>query len=99
MSYAIKELLCLSLLILVEPGINIKKDQPLPSSALLDYGRKAFILGFVLFTFSTGGNVGKLINPLDAQYVEQVGGSFGNYLGLSLNFLYLSGECSGKSQP
>lgn len=63
------------------------KVQSLPTDSLLKYGKKASLAGFILFTISTGGNVGKLINPLDAEYVEQVGGSFGNYLGLSLNFL------------
>ncbi len=65
---------------------HFKKVQSFPPEALFDYGRKAFIAGFVLFTISTGGNVGKIINPLEAQYVEQVGGTFGNYLGLALNF-------------
>ena len=66
---------------------KFRKVQSFPTAALLDYGRKAFLAGFILFTMSTGGNVGKLINPLDAEYVQQVGGSFGNYLGLSINFL------------
>lgn len=57
------------------------------NEVLLEYGKKVFIIGFLLFTVSTGGNVGKLINPLNAEYVEQVGGSLGNYFGLSLNFL------------
>lgn len=57
------------------------------NDVLLEYGKKTFIIGFILFTISTGGNVAKLINPLDAEYVEQVGGSLGNYFGLSLNFL------------
>lgn len=59
----------------------------LPNDVLLAYGKKTFLAGFILFTISTGGNVGKLINPLDAEYVQQVGGSFGNYFGLALNFV------------
>jgi oligosaccharide repeat unit polymerase len=59
---------------------------------LREYGIKLSLIGFILFTISTGGNVGRLINPLDAEVVEQVGGSFGNYLGLSLNFL-IPGAC------
>lgn len=66
---------------------NFRKVQPLPHSALLQYGRKVFIAGFILFTISTGGNVGKLINPLDAEYVPQMAGSFGNYFGLAINFM------------
>jgi hypothetical protein len=54
---------------------------------LFEYGRKTFLIGFTLFTISTGGNVTKLINPLDAEGVQQVGGSFGNYLSLGVNFL------------
>lgn len=57
------------------------------SELLSKYGKRIFIVGFTLFAISTGGNVTKLINPLDAQYVEQVGGGFANYLGLSLNFV------------
>lgn len=57
------------------------------NDVLLEYGKKTFLVGFILFTISTGGNVTKLINPLNAEYVEQVGGSVANYLGLSLNFL------------
>lgn len=57
------------------------------SDKLFLYGRNTFLAGFILFTISTGGAVSKLINPLDAEYVQQVGGSFGNYLGLSLNFV------------
>lgn len=59
----------------------------LPDDFLHYYGIRLFAIGFVLFTISTGGNVLRLINPLDAQYVEQVGGSIANYLGLSINFL------------
>ena len=66
---------------------SFRKMQDFHVHSLLDYGRKIFLAGFILFTLSTGGNVGNLINPLDAQYVEQVGGSFGNYLALSINFL------------
>ncbi|MEJ0029765.1 MAG: O-antigen polymerase [Bacteroidota bacterium] len=51
------------------------------------YGRRLYLIGFVLFTISTGGNVGRLINPLDSDGVQQIGGSFANYLFLSLNFL------------
>ncbi|HMJ67972.1 MAG TPA: O-antigen polymerase [Cyclobacteriaceae bacterium] len=51
------------------------------------YGKRMFIVGFTLFAISTGGNFAKMINPLDAQYVEQVGGGFANYLGLSLNMV------------
>jgi hypothetical protein len=54
---------------------------------LKSYGKKLFIIGFVLFSISIGGNVGNLLNPLDAEYVEPVGGSFTNYLALSLNFV------------
>jgi oligosaccharide repeat unit polymerase len=59
----------------------------LPDRLLWYYGIRVSIIGFLLFTISTGGNVAKLINPLDAEYVGQTGGSFGNYLGLSLNFM------------
>jgi oligosaccharide repeat unit polymerase len=54
---------------------------------LREYGQKVWFAGFILFTISTGGRVANLINPLDAEGVEAVGGSFNNYLGLSLNFL------------
>jgi oligosaccharide repeat unit polymerase len=57
------------------------------NEVLFKYGRITFLVGFILFTISTGGNVVKVINPLNAEYVEQVGGSIGNYLGLSLNFV------------
>jgi hypothetical protein len=57
------------------------------SKVLFDYGWKIFLTGFTLFTISTGGNVTKLINPLDAEYVAQSSGTFANYLALSLNFL------------
>lgn len=57
-----------------------------PPEFLSKYGKRLFLVGFTLFAISTGGNVTKLINPLDAQYVEQLGGGFGNYIGLSLNF-------------
>jgi oligosaccharide repeat unit polymerase len=62
-------------------------EAPFPTQTLFEYGKKTFLIGFILFTISTGGNVAKVINPLNAEYVEQVGGSFGNYLGLSLNFV------------
>lgn len=68
-------------------GSQPSKVQPFPPETLFHYGRKIFIIGFILFTISTGGNVTKLINPLDAQYVGQIGGGLANYLGLSLNFL------------
>lgn len=58
-----------------------------PLQALSDYGRWLCVVGFILFTISTGGNIAKLINPLDAQSVEQGGGTLANYFGLSLNFL------------
>lgn len=58
-----------------------------PISWLSYYGKRLFILGFGLFTISTGGQIGNLINPLDAEAVEQFGGGLANYLGLSLNFL------------
>ncbi|MEI9919966.1 MAG: O-antigen polymerase [Bacteroidota bacterium] len=64
--------------------------RPVPdfsNEILFIYGRRVFIVGFILFTISTGGNVARLINPLDAQYVEAVGGGLANYLGLSLNFV------------
>lgn len=66
---------------------RFRRVQPLPHDALLGYGRKMFIAGFILFTISTGGNVGKLINPLDAEYVPQMAGTFSNYFGLAINFL------------
>lgn len=66
---------------------RFRRAQPLPHDALLGYGRKMFIVGFILFTISTGGNVGKLINPLDAEYVPQMAGSFSNYFGLAINFM------------
>lgn len=59
----------------------------LPDTSLSYYGKALFVMGFLLFTISVGGNILKIINPLDAESVEQVGGSFANYLSLSLNFL------------
>ena len=64
--------------------------RPVPNfsnEVIFIYGRRIFIVGFILFTISTGGNVARLINPLDAQYVQAVGGGLANYLGLSLNFV------------
>jgi oligosaccharide repeat unit polymerase len=72
---------------LIHGKSNSKIVPSYSNEVLLEYGKKTFLIGFILFTISTGGNVTKLINPLDAQYVQQVGGSFGNYLGLSLNFV------------
>ena len=54
---------------------------------LYRYGLRVTLAGFILFTISTGGNVLNLVNPLDASEVTQSGGSLGNYLGLSLNFM------------
>src|SRR5690606_3579890 len=67
-----------------------KKMEPLPNQDkwLSYYGKWVTILGFLLFTISTRGNITQLINPLDAQAVpERAGGSFANYLNLSVNFL------------
>ncbi len=58
-----------------------------PDAELWKYGRWICIIGFVLFTVSTGGNVARLINPLDAEAVTETGGAISNYLTLSLNFL------------
>lgn len=58
-----------------------------PVSWLSYYGQRLFIVGLVLFTISTGGRIANLINPLDAEAVEQFGGGLANYFGLSLNFL------------
>jgi oligosaccharide repeat unit polymerase len=61
---------------------------PINTNDLLkQYGIKVFIAGFILFTVSVGGNVAKLINPLDAEAVPSSGGSLANYFGLSLNFV------------
>jgi hypothetical protein len=51
------------------------------------YGRRLFIVGFVLFAISVGGRVTNFINPLDAQDQELQGGGLANYLNLSVNFL------------
>jgi oligosaccharide repeat unit polymerase len=59
----------------------------IPIESLFSFGKKIYFIGFILFTISTGGNVGKLINPLDAENVAQASGSFANYLSLSLNFI------------
>jgi oligosaccharide repeat unit polymerase len=70
-------------------GRRLDKYARLPvfsNEVLFEYGRKIFVLGFILFTISTGGRVASLINPLDAESVSRVGGSFANYLALSLNF-------------
>src|SRR5258706_5981714 len=67
-----------------------KLGRPVPefsNEVLFEYGKKVFLIGFIFFTISTGGRVASLINPLDAQYVPKTGGSFANYLSLSLNFL------------
>src|SRR5690606_23201978 len=61
---------------------------PNPDKWLGYYGKWITMLGFVLFTVSTKGNITQLINPLDAQAVpDRAGGSFANYLNLSVNFL------------
>src|SRR5690606_18870651 len=67
-----------------------KKMQQVPNQDkwLSYYGKWITMLGFILFTISTKGNITQLINPLDAQSVpERAGGSFANYLNLSVNFL------------
>jgi oligosaccharide repeat unit polymerase len=51
------------------------------------YGIRLSIVAIALFTLSIGGNIGNLINPLDAEAVTQTGGSLANYLSLSLNFM------------
>ncbi|MBT1705340.1 O-antigen polymerase, partial [Chryseosolibacter indicus] len=52
------------------------------------YGRMLFFIGFGAFTISTKGNVGKLLNPLDAaDGVEKITGGFANYLNLALNII------------
>lgn len=57
-------------------------------SLLSYYGKRLVIVGFVLFTISTRGNVANLINPLDADAVPDLGGGgWSNYFNLSLNFL------------
>jgi oligosaccharide repeat unit polymerase len=69
-------------------GVQPKRILPeINAQDLFYYGRWVLLIGFGLFTISTGGNVAKLINPLDAEYVQQQGGSFGNYFGLALNFV------------
>ena len=69
-------------------GNRSRKLEPRFSIEVLnDYGKKIFIAGFILFSLSRGGNITGLVNPLDAEYVERTGGSFSNYLSLSLNFL------------
>jgi oligosaccharide repeat unit polymerase len=67
-----------------------KKMQQVPNQDkwVSYYGKWITMLGFILFTISTKGNITQLINPLDAQSVpERAGGSFANYLNLSVNFL------------
>lgn len=58
-----------------------------PLEELFNYARIVWFAGFIFFTISTGGAITSLINPLDAEEVEAFGGSFHNYLGLSVNFL------------
>ncbi|HZY78326.1 MAG TPA: O-antigen polymerase [Cyclobacteriaceae bacterium] len=64
---------------------------PYPIDTLFTYGRNICIIGFVLFAIATGGGVVYLINPILADgggpTDEALGGSFANYLTLSLNFL------------
>lgn len=59
---------------------------------LLKYGRRIFFIGLLFFSFSTGGNVLGLINPLDAEYLQQDTGGFSNYFLLAINFL-IPGIC------
>lgn len=68
-------------------SLNVRIEPPASAETVFKFGKIIFIIGFTLFTISTGGNVTKLINPLDAEYVASVGGSFANYLSLSLNFI------------
>lgn len=67
-----------------------KKMEPVPNQDkwLSYYGKWIVMLGLILFTISTRGNIAQLINPLDAQNVpDRAGGSFANYFNLSVNFL------------
>src|SRR5690606_24513834 len=69
---------------------KMKTIAPVPDQDkwLRYYGKWITMLGFILFTISTKGNIAQLINPLDAQSVpDRAGGSFANYLNLSVNFL------------
>jgi len=66
---------------------NLKQVPDFSGDVLFEYGRNVFLIGFILFTISTGGRVTSLINPLDAEYVPQSGGTFGNYFALALNFV------------
>lgn len=72
---------------------NRKKGKKFPTIPQQDkwlayYGKWIVLAGFILFTISTRGNITNLINPLDAQSVpDRAGGSFANYLNLSVNFL------------
>jgi oligosaccharide repeat unit polymerase len=72
---------------LINPSKSQVEKRQYPDELLSKYGKRVFLIGFIIFTISTGGNVGKLINPLDAEAVESVGGGFKNYLALCLNFL------------
>jgi oligosaccharide repeat unit polymerase len=74
-----------------QPVASSRLEPRYNDNMLREYGIKLAAIGFVLFTISTGGNIGSLINPLDAEAVQQVGGSIGNYLALSLNFLIPAG--------
>jgi oligosaccharide repeat unit polymerase len=64
-----------------------RKIPTFSNEVLFEYGRKIFLIGFVLFTISVRGRVTSLINPLDAEYVPKASGSFANYFALSLNFI------------
>lgn len=54
---------------------------------LNDYGKRITIIGFIMFTIYVGGDIAQLINPLDAEAVTTIGGSFANYLSLGVNLL------------
>lgn len=68
-------------------GIAIPYLRMVSNENLFYYGKRTVVIGLILFTIATGGNILGLINPLDADSIEQTGGSFSNYFLLSINFL------------
>lgn len=68
-------------------GRTVWMDTNVVLKSLKYYGRSTVILGFILVTIYTGGGIANLFNPLDAEAVSIIGGSFANYLSLGINIL------------
>lgn len=66
-------------------GLNVVFPK-IPDETLMMYGKRVVVIGVILFSFSTGGNIVGFINPLDAESVS-TSGSFSNYFLLSINFM------------